>query len=91
MASFTDAIMTSNVTDEEVRNPYYFGVAAITNGQGGGADTLNEPQEIVTPVHGATAFVLGCSTAVYDVEYGSVNATVTGYVTTLTNLSVVIM
>lgn len=75
-AHFTNTSMTSNLTTSGVRNPYYFGLAALVNPHSGG--TLVKPNgntipEIVSQVHGDISFVLLCSVTVYDVQYDSVN------------------
>jgi hypothetical protein len=84
---FTDDTMSSNNTIWGVNNPFYFGIAALMNPSGGGTLPDDIP-DIITPVHGGSAFVLGCSSAVYDIEYDSVNGSVTRFVTTLSNTSV---
>lgn len=62
----------------EFGNPFYFGAAALlstlgtTPGLGESSSIGNDP-EIVRPVHGGYAWVLGCSLTVYDLEYTWVN------------------
>ncbi|RFU23764.1 hypothetical protein B7463_g12575, partial [Scytalidium lignicola] len=90
MAYFADSTMQSNVTTEGIRNPYYLGIAALVNPAGGASEALlqeNTP-EIVRPIHGGISFVLSCSVIVYDIEYDSVNGTVSRFVVTPSNDSV---
>lgn len=87
MEYLADGAMSSNETDYGVQNPYFFGLAALVNPEGG--STLNESvDEIVQPMHGGIAFVLNCSTTVYNIEYDSVNGTVTRFAKTPSNDSV---
>jgi hypothetical protein len=91
MAYFTNSAMTSNDTPKGIYNSYYFGLAAreISGGPTGlTATNLIVIPEIVTPSHGGVSFVLFCSVTVYDVEYDSVNGTVTRFVTRVSNHSV---
>jgi hypothetical protein len=83
---FTDSTMDSNGTNLGVQNPYYFGLAALTNFEGGGSLAYGTP-EIVTPVHGGYAFVLRCQVTVYDVTYDSVNGTITHFDANPSNVS----
>ena len=48
---------------------------------------LNSP-EIVGPIHGGMAYVLECNSTVYDVEYDSVNGTITRFDTSKSHDSV---
>jgi hypothetical protein len=77
--------MASNNTFYGISNPYYFGLAAIVNPEGGRAPN---DTEIVTPTHGGASFVLNCSTALYDIEYDSVNSRVIRFAKTPSNDSV---
>lgn len=90
MVYLTDGTMTDNETFSGIHNPYYFGVAAAVNQQTGTANgTLNYTSpEIVQPMHGGIGFVLNCSSTLYDIEYDSVNGTVTRFVKTPSNDSV---
>lgn len=87
MPYFTDATLSSNDTSAGIQNPYYFGLATVSNSEGGGtlAENSTSVPEIVGVVHGGIAFVLGCSVTVYNVEYDSVNGTVTRFVTAASN------
>jgi len=90
-AFFTDSTLSNNNTtpmlqDSEIPNPFYFGMAALTN-----AFTSNEQKpdpEIVVPMHGGTAIVLLCNTTVYNVVYNNINGTITDFETVPSNSSV---
>ncbi|KIW13043.1 hypothetical protein PV08_08230 [Exophiala spinifera] len=83
---FPDSAMASNITGYGVGNPFYYGVGAgfqtVTNSE------LENSDEIVTPVHGGMALLLSCSIWIFDVEYDSINGTVTRFVATPSNDSV---
>ena len=67
-------------------NPFYFGLATLVNKA---IDTMPlNSSEIVGPIHGGTAYVLKCNSTVYDVEYDSVNGTITRFDTSKSNDSV---
>ncbi|THV71581.1 hypothetical protein D6D28_04326 [Aureobasidium pullulans] len=96
MNYFLDGALTQNDTFYGVSNPYHMGWAALTNPQGGGTlvtgngdggGTPLDP-EIVVPRAGGIAFVLACNTTIYDIEYDSVNGTITRFVTQKSNNSV---
>ncbi|KAF4634092.1 hypothetical protein G7Y89_g4016 [Cudoniella acicularis] len=80
---FTDETMSDNLI-RAVSNPYYFAIAANAN-SGGGGTIQADGTEIVRPGHGGDAFVLLCTTTVYDVQYDTVNSTVTHFVPTISN------
>jgi hypothetical protein len=48
----------------------------------------NDP-ELVSGVHGATVFALFCNATVYDLEYTSINGTITRFITKPSNISTV--
>jgi hypothetical protein len=81
----TDATMSSNLTVRGIQNPFYVGLAALVNQQGGQGLTQTSGPEIVTPVHGGISFVLLCAATVYDIQYNSINGTVTRFVATASN------
>ena len=89
---FTNDSMASNQTyTEGVKNPYYYGLATLFKNPGGSGLTqysMAPVPGIVTPVHGGVAFVLLCSITMYDVEYDSVNGTISRFVATPSNASV---
>ena len=89
-AYFTDSNMTSNDTYGGIHNPYYFAIAARFNigAQNVGLITTPAPPEIVYVLHGGVAFVIFCSVSLYDIEYDSINNTVTRFVATASNDSV---
>jgi len=90
IAHFNDSSMSSNLTTSGVHNPYYFGLAARENAGAGTTSpiTRGNVPEIVDVLHGGIAFVLFCTTTLYDVEYDTVNGTVTRFVATASNDSV---
>jgi hypothetical protein len=91
MTYFTDADMSSNSTEPGIENPYFFGIAALANPDGGGSlvqTGLTPIPEIVTPTHGGIAFVLLCSSKMYDIQYDSVNGSITQFIATPSNDSV---
>lgn len=84
----TNATMSSNGTEGGIQNPFYVGLAALVNQQGGGSlvqTNLTPIPEIVTPVHGGISFVLLCAATVYDIQYNSINGTATQFVATASN------
>ena len=91
MVYFTDADMSSNSTELGIENPYFFGIAALANLEGGGSlvqTNLTPIPEIVTLVHGGIAFVLLCSSTMYDIQYDSVNGSITQFIATPGNDSI---
>ncbi|KAK5202669.1 hypothetical protein LTR41_011590 [Exophiala xenobiotica] len=82
----TADVMTSNDTFYGIQNPYYYAIGALF----GTASTTNLEHEtqIVTLVHGGVAFILSCAVTTYDIEYDSINGTVTRFVATPSNASV---
>jgi hypothetical protein len=89
---FTDSAMTSNFTFSGVRNPYYFGLAALVNAGAGEETTSNisasGTPEIVYPLKGGMAYIVFCTSTLYDIEYDSVNNTITRFVASPSNDSV---
>jgi hypothetical protein len=82
--------MTSGSTLYGVPNPYYWGYAAIDgtgiqsiSGSAGLVGSL--PPDILGLTHGGIAFVLACTITHYEIEYDSVNRTVTRFVSTISN------
>jgi len=84
---FTDQTMGSNVTYTGIQNPYYYGLAALLENPGD-SSLLQSAPEIVYPIHGGVAFVLLCGITTYEVEYDSINGTITRFVATPSNSSV---
>jgi hypothetical protein len=86
-AYFPDSAMTSNDTGFGVKNPYYYAMGAmfqtVTN-----QDIFDSSGEVVSPVHLGVAFLLSCSIEMYDIEYDSINGTITRFVAKPSNISV---
>lgn len=88
MAYFTDSSATNNVTQgETLQNPYYFAAIVAVNQNVGPGPGLGGEMEILSTVHGADLFAVFCNTTVYDVEYTSVNSTLTRFEGKLSNAS----
>ncbi|KAE9379858.1 hypothetical protein N431DRAFT_325025 [Stipitochalara longipes BDJ] len=89
-AYFTDPAMRSNDTGLGVPNPYYWGYAALIGAgtQNAGLVSGNHVPEIIGVTHGGIAFVLLCAITLYDIEYDSVNGSVTRFVAKASNESV---
>ena len=83
---FTDEAMLSNQTAQGIENPYYYGLAALFKNSGGLGASDND-EEVVTPIHGGASFVLLCSITVFDVEYTSINGSITDITSTVSNNS----
>lgn len=71
-----------------IQNPYYWGLAAAVNLEGGGTLLQANDPEIVRRSGGGTAFVLNCSTTLIDLYYESVNGTITRFWPSPSNMSV---
>ncbi|KAK0127663.1 hypothetical protein ONS96_007184 [Cadophora gregata f. sp. sojae] len=87
MNYFTNSTGESNSTlSTNLANPYYFAtIAAVNQNFGHGpAFTAGDP-EVLSTVHGADIIGLFCNTTVYDVEYTSINGTVTRFNATPAN------
>jgi len=86
---YTDSSMQDNSTSKGVQNPYYFALAASQNQALGAVnqELLKDP-EVLKSTHGATVYVLSCSSTVYDMEYSTVNGTVTRWIGRESNSSV---
>jgi hypothetical protein len=90
MAYFTDSSGSDNATEFwGIGNPYYFAAVASVNQNVGSLSALLGDPNIVSGVHGATVFVLFCNATVYDLEYTSVNNTITRFTTKPSNISTV--
>lgn len=94
MVFLTDYTLITNITfGSRDLNPYYFGTWARVDTQGhlpgqssSGIAVQNDP-DIVTPVHGGMAWVLNCSTTVYETNYSMTNGTVKALSVTPANAS----
>lgn len=87
-----DEAFTTNITyGSKDLNPYYFGTYARVDSRGDTPGVRGQPDpidpEIVRPYKGGLAWVLGCSTTVYEVAYSRVNGTVQAYSVTRANAS----
>ena len=89
-----DEALTTNITSgSKDLNLYYFGTYARVDLRGHipGQKSLGQPDppdpEIVRPISGGLAWVLSCSTTVYEVAYSRVNGTVQAYSVTRANAS----
>jgi hypothetical protein len=90
MAYFTNSTGSSNQTfNADIGNPYYFAATASVNENIGRLPALQNDTELFYGLHGSMVFVLFCNTTVYDVEYSSVNNTITRFVTKPSNTSTV--
>ncbi|EXJ70190.1 uncharacterized protein A1O5_06258 [Cladophialophora psammophila CBS 110553] len=90
MAYFTDSSGSNNNTDTNaIANPYYYAAVAVVNMRNGpSVALLNDPQILKGGHGGSTIIALFCNSIIYDLEYTSVNGTITRFVTTLSNSSV---
>lgn len=90
MAYFTDSSGSDNATQfGGIGNPYYFAAVASVNQNVGRMPALENDPELVSGVHGATVFVLFCNATVYDLEYTSINNTITRFIAKPSNISTV--
>lgn len=88
MAYFTDKTGTSNDTQfSSLQNPSYFAaIVAVNQNFGHGRSAEGE---VTSTVHGADLFALFCNSTVYDLEYTSVNGTITRFIITPSNTTVI--
>lgn len=91
---FQDSALNEPIDDNfsNFGNPFYFGAAALlptlgTTAGGGRPSSIAGDPEIVTPVHGGYAWVLGCSLTIYDLEYTWVNQVLASSTLTPSNAS----
>ncbi|KPI35252.1 uncharacterized protein AB675_3758 [Cyphellophora attinorum] len=89
MAYFTDSSGNNNDTSlVSVGNPYYHATVAVVNMRNGPSSALVSDPQIVKGVHGgSTIIALFCTSTVYDLEYTSVNGSITRFVTSPSNTS----
>lgn len=87
-----DETLTTNITSvSKDLNPYYFASYALvdTRGHTPGQSSMGESSpsdpEIVRPLHGGSAWILSCSTTVYEATYSRVNGTVQADSMTMAN------
>jgi len=89
MAYFTDQSGKDNVTQfDALQNPYYFAAIVAVNQNIGHGTRLTGQTEILSTGHGADLFAVFCNATVYDLEYTSVNGTLTRFEKTPSNSSV---
>jgi hypothetical protein len=88
MAYFTNSTGSSNQTGSaDIGNPYYFAAIASVNQNIGRLPALQNDPQLYYGLHGSIVFVLFCNATIYDVEYSSVNNTITRFVTKPSNAS----
>lgn len=79
---FTDETMTNNDPSRGAGHPFYYESARITTPSGG---SVPKSDEFVPMLHGGKAFILGCSTTIYVIQYDHVNGSITRFVPTPSN------
>merc|ERR1711939_78238 len=80
MTYFEDSTASSNSTlSVNLANPYYFGAISLVNQNIGHNPAMTDDPEITSTGHGAEVFALFCNTTVYDVEYTSINGSITRF------------
>jgi hypothetical protein len=87
MSYFTDSSGQNNDTDSGfVSNPYYYAAVAVVNMRNPPSPALMNDPEIVGGMHGgSTIIAVWCNATVYDLEYTTVNGTITRFITKLSN------
>ncbi|GAB1214584.1 hypothetical protein ATERTT37_003748 [Aspergillus terreus] len=65
-------------------HPFYYESARITTPSGG---SVPKSDEFVPMLHGGKAFIPGCSTTIYVIQYDHVNGSITRFVPTPSNTS----
>ncbi|KAJ9663075.1 hypothetical protein H2198_001067 [Neophaeococcomyces mojaviensis] len=90
MAYFTDSSGNNNNTNENaIGNPYYYAAVAVMNMLNTASSGLGDDPQIQKGGHGgSTIIALFCNSTIYDLEYTSVNGTITRFITNLSNSSV---
>jgi hypothetical protein len=88
MAYFTDSSATNNdTTTVSFQNPYYFAAAFSVNQNVGWNQSILTDPNVVTGGHRLTIFAVLCNATVYDVEYTSVNGSITRWIASAANSS----
>ncbi|KAK5063183.1 hypothetical protein LTR84_005260 [Exophiala bonariae] len=89
MAYFTDSSGANNNTNtNHIGNPYYHAAVAVVNMRNGVSQALMSDPEIIKGGHGgSTIIALFCNSTIYDLEYTSVNGSVTRFAVNLSNSS----
>ncbi|KAH8594547.1 hypothetical protein B0O99DRAFT_742052 [Bisporella sp. PMI_857] len=90
MAYFTDSSGQDNSTSgENTNNPYYYAAMVLVNMRNPRTAGQSSDPEVVEGGHGGATIVgLFCNATTYDVEYSSVNGTITRFVTYPSNSSI---
>ncbi|KAF2188654.1 hypothetical protein K469DRAFT_660398 [Zopfia rhizophila CBS 207.26] len=87
-AFFTDSTGKDNSTSLiSIQNPYHYAAIVSVNQNIGWKEYVATDPQMTTGGHGSTIFAVFCEAEVYDVEYSSVNNTVTRFVTKQSNSS----
>jgi hypothetical protein len=89
-AFFTNESMqeVTDMSNGGTKNPYYLGLASLETTGVSATPGGSQNPDFVLSLHGATTFVLGCRSTIYDVEYDQLNGTITRFDTRLSNTSV---
>jgi hypothetical protein len=70
-----------------VGNPYYYAAIASVNQNTGFEGGVGSDPEVYIALHSATVIAVACNTTVWDIEYTSVNGSITRFVTSPSNTS----
>jgi hypothetical protein len=87
MSYFTDSSGQNNDTDSgSMSNPYYYAAVAVVNMRNTPSPALINDPEIVGGMHGgSTIIAVWCNATVYDLQYTTVNGTITRFIAELSN------
>jgi hypothetical protein len=86
MSYFTNSSGQNNDTDSgSIGNPYYYAAVAVVNVRNPADPALMNDPEIVGGIHGGSIIAVWCNATVYDLEYTTVNGTITRFITKLSN------
>jgi len=90
MAYFTDSSGSNNDTGTAaIGNPYYYAAVAVVNMRNPPSSALTGNPQIIKGMHGgSTIIALFCNSTIYDLEYTSLNGTITRFITNPSNSSV---
>jgi hypothetical protein len=82
--------MSSNDTSYRANNPYYF---IIVSGQSAGVQSTGlvgnvNDSGVFGILYSGMGFILSCSATLYDIEYDSINGTITRFITIASNTSI---
>ncbi|KAI3317140.1 hypothetical protein HD806DRAFT_551106 [Xylariaceae sp. AK1471] len=88
MQYFSGAAMTDPAPGNvSVSNPYYYAAIASVNQNTGYNRNLVNDSGIAIGLHSATIIAVACNTTVWDIEYTSINGSITRFVTSPSNRS----